>query len=107
MSKVDLTPDSKFSLTIKELVAAAVGFSSLIAMYFTLQADIAKAMELPEPEVQKIEFDYKDQLVRKTIELTQEDVSTIKSDIEEIKAQLNKMDESYSKSIITEHRVIL
>ena len=93
MSKQDLTPDSKFSLTIKELIAAAVGFSSLIAMYFTLQADIAKAMELPEPEVQKIEFDYKDQLVRKTIEITQEDVSTIKSDIEEIKAQLNKMDE--------------
>ena len=62
-------------------------------MYFTLQADIAKAMELPEPEVQKIEFDYKDQLVRSTIELTQEDVKTIKSDIEEIKAQLNKMDE--------------
>ena len=93
MSKASLTPDSKFSLTIKELIAAAVGFSSLIAMYFTLQADIAKAMELPEPEVQKIEFDYKDQLVRKTIEITQEDVSTIKSDIEEIKAQLNKMDE--------------
>jgi len=93
MSEKSLTPDSKFSLTIKELIAAAVGFSSLIAMYFTLQADIAKAMELPEPEVQKIEFDYKDQLVRKTIELTQEDVSTIKSDIEEIKAQLNKMDE--------------
>tara|TARA_Y100000004_G_scaffold187931_1_gene241365 strand:- start:13216 stop:13521 length:306 start_codon:yes stop_codon:yes gene_type:complete len=93
MSKQSLTPDSKFSLTIKELIAAAVGFSSLIAMYFTLQADIAKAMELPEPEVQKIEFDYKDQLVRKTIEITQEDVSTIKSDIEEIKAQLNKMDE--------------
>jgi len=93
MSEKSLTPDSKFSLTIKELIAAAVGFSSLIAMYFTLQADIAKAMELPEPEVQKIEFDYKDQLVRKTIELTQDDVSTIKSDIEEIKAQLNKMDE--------------
>ena len=93
MSKQSLTPDSKFSLTIKELIAAAVGFSSLIAMYFTLQADIAKAMELPKPEVQKIEFDYKDQLVRKTIEITQEDVSTIKSDIEEIKAQLNKMDE--------------
>ena len=93
MSEKSLTPDSKFSLTIKELIAAAVGFSSLIAMYFTLQADIAKAMELPEPAVQKIEFDYKDQLVRKTIELTQEDVSTIKSDIEEIKAQLNKMDE--------------
>lgn len=93
MSKESLTPDSKFSLTIKELVAAAVGFSSLIAMYFTLQADIIEAKNLPLPEVQKIEFDYKDQLVRKTIELTQEDVKTIKEDLLEIKTQLNKMDE--------------
>ena len=93
MSKQDLTPDSKFSLTIKELIAAAVGFSSLIAMYFTLQADIAKAMELPEPEVQKIEFDYKDQLVRSTIEKIESDVNTVKEDVEEIKGTLNKVDE--------------
>ncbi len=93
MSKESLTPDSKFSLTIKELIAAAVGFSSLIAMYFTLQADIAKAMELPEPEVQKIEFDYKDQLVRSTIEKIESDVNTVKEDVEEIKGTLNKVDE--------------
>jgi len=31
--------------------------------------------------------------VRKTIELTQEDVKTIKEDLLEIKTQLNKMDE--------------
>lgn len=93
MSKQNLTPDSKFSLTIKELIAAAVGFSSLIAMYFTLQADIAKAMELPEPEVQKIEFDYKDQLVRSTIEKIESDVNTVKEDVEEIKGTLNKVDE--------------
>ena len=93
MSKQDLTPDSRFSLTIKELVAAAVGFSSLIAMYFTLQADIAKAMDLPEPEVQKIEFDYKDQLVRSTIEKIEADVNTVKEDVGEIKESLEKMDE--------------
>jgi hypothetical protein len=50
-------------------------------------------MELPKPEVQKIEFDYKDQLVRSTIEQTQQDVSTIKEDIVEIKGTLTKLDE--------------
>ena len=69
------------------------GFSSLIAIYFTLQADIVKAMELPKPEVSEIEFDYKDQLVRSTIEQTQQDVSTIKEDIVEIKGTLTKLDE--------------
>tara|TARA_R100000008_G_scaffold44327_1_gene25778 strand:+ start:155 stop:460 length:306 start_codon:yes stop_codon:yes gene_type:complete len=93
MSKEHLTPESKFSLSLKEIVAAAIGFSSLVGMYFTLQADIAKAMELPKPEVQKIEFDYKDQLVRSTIEKIEADVNTVKEDVEEIKGTLNKMDE--------------
>ena len=93
MDKGSITPNSKFSLTLKELIAASVGFTSLIAVYFTLQADIVKAMELPKPEVQKIEFDYKDQLVRSTIEQTQQDVSTIKEDIVEIKGTLTKLDE--------------
>ena len=88
-----LGEDTKVTMDLKTIGMIIGGAVSLALMYFTLQADIAKAMELPEPEVQKIEFDYKDQLVRSTIELTQEDVKTIKSDIEEIKAQLNKMDE--------------
>jgi hypothetical protein len=93
MSDKPLTPESKFTLSLKEIIAAAVGFSSLMAIYFTLQADIAKAMELPAPEVQKIEFDYKDQLVRSTIEKIEADVNTVKEDVGEIKESLEKMDE--------------
>jgi hypothetical protein len=93
MDKGSITPHSKFSLTLKEIITALIGFTSLIAIYFTLQADIVKAMELPKPEVQKIEFDYKDQLVRSTIEQTQKDVTGIKEDILEIKSTLTKLDE--------------
>ena len=93
MEKGSITPNSKFSLTLKELIAAGIGFSSLLGIYFTLQADIAKAMELPKPEVQKIEFDYKDQLVRSTIEKIEADVNTVKEDVGEIKESLEKMDE--------------
>ena len=50
----NLTSDTKFSLSIKEIIAAAIGFSSLIGMYFTLQAQIQTAMELPKPEVSSI-----------------------------------------------------
>ena len=39
-SKENLSPDSKFTLSIKEIVAAAIGFASLIGMYYTLQAEI-------------------------------------------------------------------
>ena len=93
MAEKQLTSESKFSLSIKELIGAAIGFSSLIGMYFTLQADIARAMELPQPEVQKIEFDYKDKLIRSTIEKIDADVTTVKEDVNEIKESLAKMDE--------------
>ena len=58
----NLPAESKFTLSLKEMIAAAMGFSSLIGMYFTLQADIAKAMEMPKPEVSSVEFQYKDEL---------------------------------------------
>ena len=43
-------------------------------------------------EITKIEFSYKDQIIRATIEGVQSDMSTIKEDVGEIKAQLDKMD---------------
>ena len=60
-------------------------------MWFTLQNDIAEARELPkpsDPEVTRIEFDMKDQLIRQTIMSTQEDVIEIKDDIKLIKRKL-------------------
>ena len=89
----NLTSDTKFSLSIKEIIAAAIGFSSLIGMYFTLQAQIQTAMELPKPEIQKVEFEYKDKLIRSTIEKIDADVTTVKEDVNEIKNSLGKMDE--------------
>lgn len=74
MSENNLSPESKFSLTIKELIAGAVGFTSLIAVYFSLQADIAIAKELPKPTITRTEFDLKDQLVRETIMKIEEKV---------------------------------
>ena len=88
-----LNTSSRFSLTVREIIAAVIGLTSLLGVYFTLQADIATAMEEPKPEVQKIEFDYKDQLIRATIEQIQLDVGTVKEDVGEIKEHLNKMDE--------------
>jgi|TARA_B110000967_G_C18636419_1_gene436264 peptidoglycan hydrolase CwlO-like protein len=74
-------------------IAMIVGFTvSLATMYFTLKADIAHAAQLPEPEITKIEFSYKDQIIRATIEKVESDMSSIKEDVSEIKSQLDKMD---------------
>ena len=77
----ELNEDTGFTVSIKTLGGIVVGMATLIGMWFTLQADIAEAKELPlppDPEITRMEFDMKDQLVRQTIMTTQEDVKEIK-----------------------------
>ena len=86
--------DTKVTIDLKTIGMAAAGIGSLVAMWFTLQADIAEAKELPEPadpEITRMEFDMKDQLVRQTIMSTQEDVTEIKEDIKRIEEKIDKL----------------
>ena len=78
--------ETKITLDLKTIGLIVVGLSSLIGMWFALQADIQEAKELPEPEIQRIEFQMKDEAIRDAIINTQDDV-------EEIKEQLKKIDE--------------
>ena len=90
----ELSEESKFQISIKTLGGIAAGLSVLIGMWFTLQADIAEAKELPTPppsEVTRMEFDMKDQLVRQTIMSTQEDVAEIKDDLDRIEQKLDDL----------------
>ena len=90
---MEVSENSKVTLDLKT-IGMIVGFTvSLATTYFTLKSDIALAMELPEAEVSKIEFSYKDELTRKTLENAINDMNTIKDDVKEIKEHLNKMDE--------------
>ena len=63
----ELSEDSKFEISIKTLIAIGVALSTLIGMWFALQADIEEAKKLPEPEISRTEYDLKDQLIRETI----------------------------------------
>ena len=78
--------ETKITLDLKTIGLIIVGLSSLIGMWFALQADIEEARNLPAPEIQRIEFQMKDEAIRDAIINTQDDV-------EEIKEQLNKIDE--------------
>ena len=87
----ELNEDTGFKVSIKTLIGIGVGMASLISMWFVLQADIAEAKEIPappDPEVTRMEFDMKDQMIRNTILTTQEDVKEIKKSIEKIEDKL-------------------
>ena len=90
----EISEDSKFEISLKTLGGVAFLIATLVGMWFTLQADIAEAKELPippDPEVTKMEFDMKDKMIRQTILSTQEDVTEIKEDIKYLRDKIDKM----------------
>ena len=87
----ELDENTGFTVSIKTLVAIGVGISTVIGMWFMLQADITEAKTLPEPDVTRMEFDMKDQMIRQTILTTQEDVTEIKGDIKRIEEKIDKL----------------
>ena len=82
----EIGENTKITIDLKTIGLAVGGLVMMLGMWFTLQQDIALAKELPEPVIDRMEFDMKDELIRQTIMDTQEDV-------EEIKETLDKMDE--------------
>ena len=89
----ELNEDTTLKLSIKTLGGIAALIFTLVSMWFVLQADIVEAKELPNPlppDVTRMEYDMKDQLIRQTIMSTQEDV-------EELKARLIRMEDKIDK----------
>ena len=91
----EISQDSRFELSLKTLGGISVLIATLVGMWFTLKADISLAKELPlplEPEVTKMEFDMKDQMIRQTIMTTQEDVTEIKEDMKYLRNKIDEME---------------
>ena len=87
----ELNEDTTFKVSVKTLAGIGLGIVTLVGMWFTLQADITEAKELPlpaDPVITRMEFDMKDKLIRQTIMNTQDDVSEIKEDMKLIKQKL-------------------
>ena len=87
----ELNEDTGFVLSIKTLVGIGFVLATIVGMWFALQADIAEAKELPappSPEVTRMEFDMKDQMIRNTIMETKKDVEEIKETLDKIEDKL-------------------
>ena len=83
--------DTKVTLDLKTIGMIVTFIVMLAGMWFTLQAVIVRAMELPEPVIDRVEYDLKDELVRQTIMDTQEDVDKILEELEKIDERLYEL----------------
>ena len=81
---VEIGKGTKIKLTLETLITIGGTIVALTTMYFTLQADIAEAKELPEPDITRVEYELKDELIRNTILQTQEDIKDMQQTLERI-----------------------
>jgi hypothetical protein len=85
---------TQITLDLKTIGIILFFVATVVGMWFSLQASIEEAKELPappDPEVTRMEFDMKDQMIRNTILNTQGDVSEIKEDIRRIEEKIDKL----------------
>lgn len=89
----EINEGTKLTLDLKT-IGMIIGFTVMLATtYFTLQSQIQRAMEEPKPEITKIEYEYKDLLVRETVERLEDKQEVMAEDVKEIKKQLDKIDQ--------------
>ena len=90
----ELSENTSFKISIQTLIGIAFGIASVVGMWFALQADIEEAKELPiapPPDVTRMEYDMKDQLIRQTIMTTQEDVTELKERMIRMEEKIDKL----------------
>ena len=90
----ELNENTTLNISIKTLAGIAALIFTLVGMWFTLQGDIADAKALPkppDPEITRMEYDMKDQLIRQTIMSTQDDVKDIKTQMLRMEDKIDKL----------------
>ena len=87
----ELNEDTGFTVSIKTLIAVGFAISTIIGMWFALQADIAEAKELPKPDVTRMEFNMKDVNIRNTIMETRDDVKKLEERMIRMEHKIDKL----------------
>lgn len=85
---------TQITLDLKTIGIILFFVTTVVGMWFSLNASIDEAKELPlppDPEVTRMEFDMKDQMIRQTIMTTQGDVTEIKEDLKRIEEKLDNL----------------
>jgi len=88
---MEISKETKFNISVETLIAIAVGVFTAAGFYFSLQAQIEEAMEMPEPVISRQEYDLKDNAIRKEIMNNRELIERNFEKLEKIEERLYKL----------------
>jgi outer membrane murein-binding lipoprotein Lpp len=94
---MNVSENTKLTLDLKTIGIIVVFTISLATTYLTLSSSVAQnaedVEEIKTNSVNPIEFQYKDELVRSTVQRLEEKQDVLSKDINEIKENLQKIDD--------------
>ena len=91
---MEVGKDTKFTLSIETGISILVTVGMVIGMWYSLQAEIELAKELPEPEVSRMEYDLKAQMIRDSILNTEGKVDKLEEKVDDIKEDTRAITET-------------
>ena len=68
---------TEIKLDLKTIISVIVVTASFVGMYFTLHADIEEAKQLPPSEVERVEYDMKQEWQENHIQRLEDDVDEL------------------------------
>ena len=74
-----INENTEIKLDLKTVISVIVITASFVGMYFTLQSDIEKAKQLPPSEIQRLEYDLKEEWNEQHITHLEERVELLES----------------------------
>ena len=88
---MEVSENSKFTLSLKSIIAIVLVTSSFVGQYAVLSNEIEEAKRLPESEISRAELDLKLQLISKTVISNAEKLNKIETQIEKIEGRVYEL----------------
>ena len=87
----EISEGSKFTLSLKSIIAIVVLVSSLVGQYWVLSNEIELAKRLPESEISRSELDLKLELISKTVMSNAEKLGKMESTVDKIEERVYEL----------------
>ncbi len=81
---------TEFKIDIKTIISVIVTTSMFVGMYYTLESDIDEAKTLPPAEIERMEYDLKQEWVSEHVSELEEKVDEILYWCKELDRELHK-----------------
>ena len=93
MSRIRIGRDTVLELRFEDYLIIVGAVATAITIYFSLKSDIEQAMRMPQPEVTREYLDSQNEVIKTSLEATQQDICDVKETVNKIESTMQRLDD--------------